>query len=251
MASRIQKKNRTKKSPRNLAGAVLSLPALKYGDSRTFFIETAKQADIDLSNIKLNNTMLLLEGWALTMHQKTLCNYTQYFKVGEYSAILPNIYGYFKAEVGPLKDKLIDAEYDNGRLVVKHFPEIDHNNQAFKEFSQVTYKLLFINSFNTIKIALDLLPKYTTFDKTNITKLYGKCDQELLAQGNLKYQNYLKLKTAGFNPAFINDTSTKKLQNELKEITKNLDSNLKHQIVKLVNDAYLTGRNIKTQKEDF
>lgn len=39
MASRIQKKNRTKKSPRNLAGAVLSLPALKYGDSRTFFIE--------------------------------------------------------------------------------------------------------------------------------------------------------------------------------------------------------------------
>ena len=41
MASRIQKKNRTKKSPRNLAGAVLSLPALKYGDSRTFFIELA------------------------------------------------------------------------------------------------------------------------------------------------------------------------------------------------------------------
>lgn len=41
MASRIQKKNRTKKSPRNLAGAVLSLPALKYGDSRTFFIESA------------------------------------------------------------------------------------------------------------------------------------------------------------------------------------------------------------------
>ena len=40
MASRIQKKNRTKKSPRKIAGAVLSLPALKYGDSRTFFIET-------------------------------------------------------------------------------------------------------------------------------------------------------------------------------------------------------------------
>ena len=40
MASRIQKKNRTKKSPRKIAGAVLSLPTLKYGDSRTFFIET-------------------------------------------------------------------------------------------------------------------------------------------------------------------------------------------------------------------
>lgn len=216
-----------------------------------YLIETAKQADIDLSNIKLNNTMLLLEGWALTMHQKTLCNYTQYFKIGEYSAILPNIYGYFKTNVGPLKDKLIDASYDNGHLVVKHFPEIDRNNQAFKEFSEVTYKLLFVNSFNTIKIALDLLPKYTTFDKTNIAKLYNKCNQELLAQGNLKYQSYLKLKTAGFSPAFINDTGTKKLQNELKGITENLDSNLKHQIIKLVNDAYLTGRSIKTQEEDF
>lgn len=216
-----------------------------------YLIETAKQADIDLSNIKLNNTMLLLEGWALTMHQKTLCNYTQYFKVGEYSAILPNIYGYFKAEVGPIKDKLIDAEYDNGRLVVKNFPEIDRNNQAFKEFSEVTYKLLFVNSFNTIKDALNLLPKYTAFDKTNIAKLYGNCNQELLAQGKLKYQNYLKLKTAGFNPAFINDTGTKKLQNELKKITENLDSNLKYQIIKLVNDSYLTGRNIKANEDDF
>lgn len=213
-----------------------------------YLIETAKQVDIDLSNIKLNNTMLLLEGWALTMHQKTLCNYTQYFKVGEYSAILPNIYGYFKTNVGPLKDKLIDAEYDNGHLVVKYFPEIDHSNQAFKEFSEVTYRLLFVNSFNIIKIALDLLPKYTTFDKTNITKLYSKCNQELLAQGNSKYQNYLKLKTAGFSPAFINDTGTKKLQNELKQITENLDSSLKYQIVKLVNDAYLTGRDVKTQE---
>ena len=115
----------------------------------------------------------------------------------------------------------------------------------------MTYKLLFINSFNTIKIALDLLPKYTTFNKTNIAKLYGNCNQELLAQGNLKYQNYLKLKTAGFSPAFINDTGTKKLQNELEEITKNLDSNLKYQIIKLVNDAYLTGRSIKTQEENF
>lgn len=216
-----------------------------------YLIETAKQADIDLSNIKLNNTMLLLEGWALTMHQKTLCNYTQYFKVGEYSAILPNIYGYFKTNVGTLKDKLIDAEYDNGHLVVKHFPEIDHSNQAFKEFSEVTYKLLFVNSFNTIKIALDLLPKYTTFDKTNIAKLYNKCNQELLAQGNLKYQSYLKLKTAGFSPAFINDTGTKKLQNELEGITENLDSNLKHQIIKLVNDSYLTGRDVKSREEDF
>ena len=216
-----------------------------------YLMETAKQADIDLSNIKLNNTMLLLEGCSLTMHQKTLCNYTQYFKVGEYSAILPNIYGYYKTNVGPLKDKLIDASYDNGHLVVKDFPEIDHNNQVFKEFSEVTYKLLFVNSFNTIKIALDLLPKYTTFDKTNIAKLYSNCNQELLAQGNLKYQNYLKLKTAGFSPAFINDTGTKKLQNELEEITKNLDSNLKYQIVKLVNDAYLTGRSIKTQEDDF
>lgn len=41
MASRIQKKNKTKNSPRKIAGAVLSLPALKYGDSRTFFIESA------------------------------------------------------------------------------------------------------------------------------------------------------------------------------------------------------------------
>lgn len=55
MANRIQKKNRTKKSPRNLAGAVLSLPALQYGDSRTFFIEKVEQeySDLDSVNKKL------------------------------------------------------------------------------------------------------------------------------------------------------------------------------------------------------
>lgn len=68
MASRIQKKNRTKKSPRKIAGAVLSLPALKYGDSRTFFIEDLCDDDngmdcivIDVPNHYVKNSTVEYE----------------------------------------------------------------------------------------------------------------------------------------------------------------------------------------------
>lgn len=206
-----------------------------------YLIQIAKEADLDLINIQLNNTMLLLEGWALKEKCMTLCHYTEYFKSGKYSAILPNIYGYFVHDIGSIKDPIVDAGFKHGKLAIKKFPELPQNNKAF---NKVAHQLLFTNSFNAVKNHLDTTKPYQLLHDTDIVDLYNDSRTELLKQGNIKYQKYLQLKAAGYSPAFINDAGTKKLQIKLSKATKSMDSTLKRQIIDLVNQAYLTGRGV-------